>query len=114
MLITIGAKFKSAICAMVYNRGIHVYKWQCRKKLEAIFRVQLEKKKNQSGAEKSNDLMDGLMQIEDDEGKKLSDQEVLDNIVSLVIAGYQSTSLSSMWALYFLAKFPNVLEKLRV
>ncbi|KAJ4721031.1 Cytochrome P450 family ent-kaurenoic acid oxidase [Melia azedarach] len=86
---------------------------QCRKKLEAIFRVQLEKKKNQSGAEKSNDLMDGLMQIEDDEGKKLSDQEVLDNIVSLVIAGYQSTSLSSMWALYFLAKFPNVLEKLR-
>jgi ent-kaurenoic acid hydroxylase len=36
--------------------------------------------------------MDGLMQIEDDEGSQyLSDQEVLDNIGGLVIAGYEST-----------------------
>jgi hypothetical protein len=27
---------------------------------------------------------------------------------------YESTSLVSMWAIYYLAKFPNVLEKLRV
>ncbi|KAK0598293.1 hypothetical protein LWI29_033380 [Acer saccharum] len=59
------------------------------------------------------DLMDGLMQIKDDMGKGLSDQEVLDNIVSLVVAGYTSTAMASTWALYFLAKNPNVLEKLR-
>lgn len=73
-----------------------------------------KKKKNGNGDEKTNDLMDGLMQIEDDEGKKLSDQEVLDNIISLVVAGYESTSLASMWALYYLSKYPNVLQKLRV
>ncbi|KAE8124088.1 hypothetical protein FH972_018998 [Carpinus fangiana] len=61
----------------------------------------------------THDLMDGLMQIRDEEGNKLIDQEVLDNIVSLVAAGYESTSLASMWALYYLSKFPNVLEKLR-
>ncbi|KAL3575221.1 hypothetical protein D5086_023322 [Populus alba] len=55
---------------------------------------------------KTNDLMDiGLMQIEDDEGSQLSDQEVLDNIVGLVIA--------STWAIYYLAKYPIVLAKLR-
>ncbi|XP_044487462.1 ent-kaurenoic acid oxidase 1-like [Mangifera indica] len=88
---------------------------QCRKKLDAIFRVELErkKKKKESGVDTTNDLMDGLMQIEDEEGKKLSDQEVVDNIVSLVVAGYESTAVASMWALYFLAKNPNVLEKLR-
>ena len=58
--------------------------------------------------------MDGLMQVEDDIGKRLSDQEVIDNIVTLVVAGYSSTALTSTWALYFLAKHPNVLEKLRV
>lgn len=73
-----------------------------------------KKKKNGNGDEKTNDLMDGLMQIEDDEGKKLSDQDVLDNIISLVVAGYESTSLASMWALYYLSKYPNVLQKLRV
>lgn len=86
---------------------------QCRKKLEAIFRRELEKKKTQKKG-LTNDLMDGLMQIKDDEGDKLSDQEVIDNIVSLVVGGYASTSLASMWAIYCLAKNPNVLEKLRV
>lgn len=90
---------------------------QCRKKLETIFRMELEKKKmnrNQGVEVNVTDLMDGLMRVEDEEGNKLSDQEVLDNIVSLVVAGYETTSLTSMWAVYFLAKFPNVLEKLRV
>lgn len=54
------------------------------------------------------------MQFEDGEGSKLSDQEVLDNIICLVIGGYESTSLASMWAIYYLANYPDVLEKLRV
>ncbi|XP_052176714.1 ent-kaurenoic acid oxidase 1-like [Diospyros lotus] len=57
--------------------------------------------------------MEGLMQLTDEEGKRLSDKEVVDNIVSLVIAGYMSTSFAMMWALYYLAKDPNVLQKLR-
>ncbi|XP_040987266.1 ent-kaurenoic acid oxidase 1-like [Juglans microcarpa x Juglans regia] len=87
---------------------------QCRKKLDALFWVELEKKrKNQNGVDQTNDLMDGLMQIKDEEGNKLSSQEVIDNIVSLVAAGYESTSLASMWAVFYLAKFPNALQKLR-
>lgn len=87
---------------------------QCRKKLEQIFREELEKKKTLIAGETTKDLMDGLMQIRDENGDKLSDQEVLDNIVSLVIAGFGSTSLASMWAIYYLAKYPDVLQKLRV
>lgn len=86
-----------------------------------IFRKELEKKRKKisDGVDVrvdnvTNDLMDGLMGLKDDEGKELSDTEVLDNIVSLVIAGYESTSLAIMWALYYLAKYPNVLQKLRV
>ncbi|KAF8390282.1 hypothetical protein HHK36_024807 [Tetracentron sinense] len=87
---------------------------QCRKKLIAIFRTELEKKKkNGNGSETTNDLMDGLMHIRDEEGKKLSDDEVLDNIAGFVVAGYETSSLVSMWALYYLAKFPNVLRRLR-
>lgn len=55
------------------------------------------------------DLMDGLMRMKDDEGNQLSDREVIDNIVSLIVAGYESTTLVSMWAIYYLAKFPIVL-----
>ncbi|XP_012571155.2 ent-kaurenoic acid oxidase 2-like [Cicer arietinum] len=85
---------------------------QCRRKLEDFFSMELDKRKNDNKVE-TIDLMDGLIQIEDDEGDKLSDKEVVDNIVSLVAAGYMSTSLASTWAIYLLAKYPIVLQKLR-
>ncbi|KAL5725048.1 ent-kaurenoic acid monooxygenase [Ranunculus cassubicifolius] len=87
---------------------------QCRKQLMAIFREELEKRKHSTvETEEKHDLMEGLMRMRDEGGELLADDEVLDNIVSLVIAGYESTSLASTWALYYLAKFPDVLKKLR-
>nr|XP_027061791.1 beta-amyrin 28-monooxygenase-like [Coffea arabica] len=59
------------------------------------------------------DLLDQLLHLKDDDGKQLQDTEVLDNIVGLIIAGYESTSLSIMWAVYYLAKYPNVLKRLQ-
>jgi ent-kaurenoic acid hydroxylase len=76
--------------------------------------MELDKRKNENNVETLIDLMDGLIQIEDGEGDKLSDKEVVESIVSLVAAGYNSTSLVSMWAIYLLAKYPIVLKKLRV
>ncbi|KAK1381001.1 Ent-kaurenoic acid oxidase 1 [Heracleum sosnowskyi] len=93
---------------------------QCREKATKFFKKELDKKRkkmsdkdNIRADDNTDDLMDGLMGLKDEEGKQLSDTEVLDNIVSLVVAGYESTSLAIMWALYNLAKYPNVLRKLR-
>ncbi|KAI3874815.1 hypothetical protein MKW98_019388 [Papaver atlanticum] len=88
---------------------------KCRKSATDIFRKELESRRVQrkSEIEERNDLMDGLINMKDEQGKQLGDEEVLDNIVSLVIAGYESTTVASMWALYYLAKFPDVLQKLR-
>ncbi|CAN0900765.1 Ent-kaurenoic acid oxidase 2 [Linum grandiflorum] len=92
---------------------------KCRKRLEAVFRGELEKRKQQKKRnleeeeEEAKDLMDGLMRVRDENGDLLSDEEVVDNIASLVVGGYDSTALSSMWAVYCLAKYPDVLSKLR-
>jgi ent-kaurenoic acid hydroxylase len=85
---------------------------KCRKKAVSIFAEELQKrrKENEDG---DTDLMSGLMKLKDDEGKLLSDDEVLDNIVNLVVAGYETTSLTIMWSFYYLAKYPKVLQKLR-
>lgn len=83
--------------------------------MSAIFREELAKRKEKKhGVEEAGDLMNGLMQVEDDEGKQMSDDEVIDNTITLVLAGYKSTSLAIMWALYHLSKTPDVLHKLRV
>ena len=85
---------------------------QCRKKLDTMFREEVQRRRREDTA--SNDLMSGLMEMEDEQGKKLCDDEVVDNIVSLVVAGYESTSNAIMWAAYHLAKSPHALRKLRV
>ncbi|CAI9090580.1 OLC1v1025382C1 [Oldenlandia corymbosa var. corymbosa] len=90
---------------------------QCRKKALSIFKEELDKRKKITswdvGANAKHDLMEGLMQYRDEEGTKLSEAEVLDNILVLLLAGYESTTLSITWALYYLAKHPHVLHKLR-
>ncbi|XP_057460166.1 ent-kaurenoic acid oxidase 2-like [Actinidia eriantha] len=92
----------------------YYYALQCRKKLVAIFRKELEKRKeNESESRTRNDLMDGLMQVNDEDGNKLSEEEVVDAMIGLVVAGYEPSALASMWAIYYLAKAPMVLKKLR-
>ncbi|KAF8683751.1 hypothetical protein HU200_044684 [Digitaria exilis] len=86
----------------------------CRKKLDAVFREELQRRRKEAVEVDDGDLMSGLMQMEDELGKKLCDDEVVDNIVSLVVAGYESTANGTMWAAYHLAKSPDVLRKLRV
>ncbi|KAF7006196.1 hypothetical protein CFC21_021258, partial [Triticum aestivum] len=83
----------------------------CRRKLNAVFRQELEARKKVG--KECDDLMSGLMHMKDEQGKKLGDEEVVDNIVSLVIAGYESTASAIMWATYHLAKSPAALAKLR-
>ncbi|VAI43424.1 unnamed protein product [Triticum turgidum subsp. durum] len=83
---------------------------KCRQKLDAVFREELQARKMYK---ECDDLMSGLMQMKDEHGKKLSDEEVVHNIISLVIAGYESTTIAIMWAVYHLAKSLVVLAKLR-
>uniref|UniRef100_A0A0E0M745 Ent-kaurenoic acid oxidase n=1 Tax=Oryza punctata TaxID=4537 RepID=A0A0E0M745_ORYPU len=92
---------------------------KCRRKLNSVFREELDRRKKAknlaAGEEEGGhgDLMSGLMQMEDEHGRRLGDDEVVDNIVSLVLGGYESTSSAITWAAYHLAKSPAVLAKLR-
>jgi ent-kaurenoic acid hydroxylase len=85
---------------------------KCRRKLNAVFREEIEARRYTS--KKYDDVMSGFMEMEDEQGNKLNDDEVVDNIVSAIVAGYESTATAIMWAMYHLAKSPDVLAKLRV
>ncbi|CAM0871076.1 unnamed protein product [Alopecurus aequalis] len=84
---------------------------KCRRNLDTAFREELDARKKVG--KQCDDLMNGFMQMENEKGEKLSDEEVVDNIVSLVIAGYESTTSAIMWATYHLANSPIALAKLR-
>ncbi|KAJ0709091.1 putative cytochrome P450 [Helianthus annuus] len=103
--------YKMNIPGFAYYHGL-----QCRKKAIAIFNEELKKRKKDfknGSSESMKDLMDGLMRLKDEEGGQLSDIEIVDNIVGILIGGYETTTLATMWGVYYLAKYPKVLQKLR-
>ena len=53
------------------------------------------------------DLLSLLLKAKDDEGntgEKLTEEEVINNAFTLFYAGYDTTSSSLMWLLYYLGK----------
>jgi cytochrome P450 len=63
------------------------------------------------------DLLDMLLQARDAEGKPMSDAQLRDEVMTLFLAGHETTALALSWTCFLLAKNPhieaNLVEELR-
>jgi len=58
------------------------------------------------------DVMSMLMASRDEQGEAMSDEELRDELMTLLFAGHETTATALTWALYWIHKFPEVREKL--
>lgn len=58
------------------------------------------------------DVLTMLAHTKDQEGNGFSDQELRDEVITLLIAGHETVAAAMSWALYFIHKHPHVKEKL--
>ncbi|XP_039115579.1 ent-kaurenoic acid oxidase 2-like isoform X2 [Dioscorea cayenensis subsp. rotundata] len=84
---------------------------KCRKELSRILLDEMRKRREEKI--QKMDFMQTLMDYVDENGNRLNDVEVLDNIFSLILGGYESTSNVMTWSLYYLAKYPQILERVK-
>jgi cytochrome P450 family 110 len=59
-----------------------------------------------------NDILTLLMSARDEAGEGLSDIELRDELMTLLIAGHETTATALTWALYWIHRFPVVRERL--
>jgi cytochrome P450 family 110 len=59
-----------------------------------------------------DDVLSLMMCAVDEEGQGLSDIELKDQMMTLLVAGHETTATSLAWALYWIHKLPQVKEKL--
>ena len=59
------------------------------------------------------DILSMLVEARDDEGNRMSDQQLRDEMTTLLMAGLDTTVLSLSWACYLLARHPDVADELR-
>jgi cytochrome P450 len=59
-----------------------------------------------------NDILTLLMSARDEAGDALTDLELRDELMTLLVAGHETTATALTWALFWIHKFPMVREKL--
>lgn len=60
------------------------------------------------------DLLSILLDAEYADGSKLSQQQVIDELLTLQFAGHETTANTMVWALYAISQNPSILRKLQV
>ncbi|ARV57511.1 cytochrome P450 [Nostocales cyanobacterium HT-58-2] len=58
------------------------------------------------------DILSLLMYALDEEGQHMTDQELRDELITLLLAGHETTASAMAWGLYWLHRLPEVREKL--
>lgn len=84
--------------------------FQARTNLVAMLRKLIEERR--LSEESHQDMLGGLMR-KDDNKYNLSDDEIIDQIITIMYSGYETVSTTSMMAVKYLHDHPKVLEELR-
>jgi cytochrome P450 family 135 len=63
--------------------------------------------------EERDDVLSLLLQARHDDGSAMSDQELRDELMTLLVAGHETSATALAWALEALARHPAVLSRLR-
>lgn len=58
--------------------------------------------------------MDALLHVEDENGRKLNDEEIIDVLLMYLNAGHESSGHIIMWATVYLQKNPEIFQKAKV
>lgn len=85
-----------------------------KKSYEAIKKVVADIiEKRRRSTQRYDDLLAMLMEIEDtDTGDKMSDQQIQDEVITIFLAGHETTAVALTWLVHCLEENPEVLEKL--
>jgi cytochrome P450 len=73
----------------------------------------ISQRRSASAGDRDADILSLLLQTRDEEGKPLSDEELRDELLTLVLAGHETTANSLAWTLERLMHAPSAYDRLR-
>ncbi|XP_072088760.1 ent-kaurenoic acid oxidase 1 isoform X2 [Arachis hypogaea] len=88
--------------------------FKARKNLVSIFQNvvnERRKEKLENPNKTAKDMLDQLIDAEDENGRKLADDEVIDIMIMYLNAGHESSGHTTMWATLILQQHPQYFQK---
>jgi cytochrome P450 len=81
-------------------------------RLDAVIYAELARRRVQQDLAERTDILSLLMQARDEDGEPLTDAELRDELVTLLLAGHETTATSVAWAIERLVRHPDKLDRL--
>ncbi len=85
---------------------------RARDALDAALAEQIRQRRQAPDLEQRGDVLSALLLARDDEGRAMTDDEVRDELVTLLFAGHETTATSLAWAFDLLLHHPRALSRL--
>ncbi|XP_045807521.1 beta-amyrin 11-oxidase-like [Trifolium pratense] len=89
---------------------------KARKKLLKMLQGVVDQKRknninNNNNNREKKDMMDLLMEVKDEEGNMLEDEDIIDLLLVFLLAGHESSAHGILWTIIYLLDHPHVLQK---
>ncbi len=84
----------------------------CKRKIYSLLQAEIDERRDNPESA-GNDVLSLMMSAEDEAGQGLSDIELKDQMMTLLVAGHETTATALSWAFYWIHKLPEVKQKLR-
>ncbi len=80
--------------------------------LDVVIYEEIARRRAQEDLSERTDILSLLMLARDEEGEAMTDQELRDELVTLLLAGHETTATSVAWAVERLVRHPSKLARL--
>src|SRR3954468_21305797 len=85
-----------------------------RRELDELLFDEIARRRVVPDLDERDDVLSMLLQARDEDGDPLTDRELRDELVTLLVAGHETTATGLAWAFELLLRNPAVLERARV
>ncbi|NEO99228.1 MAG: cytochrome P450 [Symploca sp. SIO2E9] len=82
-----------------------------KQKIHELLQAEIEQRREQAKYD-GNDILTLMLCARDENGEPMTDEELKDQLMSLLVAGHESNATALSWALYWIHQLPDVKEKL--
>jgi cytochrome P450 len=86
--------------------------WTLMKPVNEVLAAEVSDRRRDEGAAEREDILSLLLAARDDEGNPLTDTEIRDELMTLVVAGHETTATGLSWAIERLTRHPQALDRL--
>src|SRR3954468_11712196 len=80
--------------------------------VDAVLFDEIARRRDDPGLAERTDIFSLLLQARDEDGEPLTDRELRDELITLLVAGHETTATGLAWAFERLVRAPGALERL--